>query len=486
MSAVMKTEHEHQGIGRFTSLGQIRRELFAPIDIGMVVLFRVAFGGSMLIEVIRYLLPLPGGLTKIQVNYIDPPVHFTYYGFSWVHPLPGIGMYILFCVLGVAALLMTIGLLYRLAAATFFLGFSYVFLLDQTLYLNHFYLICLLSGISVIVPANRAWSIDALLQPSIHSWTVPAWTLWLLRFQIGVAYFYGGIAKMNGDWLSGVPMYLMMSSRTDFPVIGQFFHEPWLIYVYAYGGLLFDLLIVPLLLWNRTRMAAYVAAVLFHTSNAKMFNIGIFPVVMVAVTIIFFPPETMRSKQRKDDPAVALRRPPRFAWWQKLLAGIVVLHVVAQLLIPLRHFLYPGDVNWTEEGHRFSWHMKLRSKSSQAAFLVVDGSGEPMDWQSPELALTPRQTRVMASRPDMVLQYAHLIRDRLEAEGHREVHVYVYDTSSLDGRAPQPLVDPKVDLAGQPRNLWPAHWIVPLYQPLPSLSEIQARLQSAPEADSFE
>ena len=33
---------------------------------------------------------------------------------------------------------------------------------------------------------------------------------------------------------------------------------------------------------------------------------------------------------------------------------------------------------------------------------------------------------------------------------------------SLNGRRPQPLVDPDVDLAAQPRDLSHASWIVPL------------------------
>lgn len=465
---------------------RFRKALFAPIDIGMLVVFRVAFGASMLIEVFRYFNPGPDGITRIQRTYIDPPLNFTFYGFSWVQPFPGNGMYILFGVLGVAALLITIGLLYRLAALIFFLGFTYVFLLEQAVYLNHFYLISLLSGICVLMPANRAWSVDAVLRPSIHSWTVPAWTLWLLRFQIGVAYFYGGIAKMNPDWITGVPMYLMMSTRTDFPVLGQFFHETWMIYLYAYGGMLFDLLIVPLLLWRRTRTAAFIAAVAFHTSNAKMFNIGIFPLVMVAVTIIFFPPEWLRSPKRTDEPPRANEPPAKWTWWQKLVAALVVVHVAGQILIPFRHLLYPGDVSWTEEGHRFSWHMKLRSKSSDVAFLVTDGAGEPLNWNSPDLALTDRQTSKMAGRPDMLLQYAHYIREHLEAQGHEEVHVYAYANSSLNGRAPQPIVDPNVDLATEPRNLRHANWIVPLYEPLPSLSEVQASRSNRADAESFD
>ena len=40
--------------------------------------------------------------------------------------------------------------------------------------------------------------------------------------------------------------------------------------------------------------------------------------------------------------------------------------------MPLRHFLYPGDPSWTEEGHNLAWHMRLRSKSGTIALFASD------------------------------------------------------------------------------------------------------------------
>ena len=33
--------------------------------------------------------------------------------------------------------------------------------------------------------------------------------------------------------------------------------------------------------------------------------------------------------------------------------------------MPLRHYAYPGNVSWTEEGHQFSWRMMLRDKYTE-------------------------------------------------------------------------------------------------------------------------
>lgn len=137
-------------------VARIARRLFAPVDIAPLVWFRIAFGIIMAWEMWRY---FEHGW--IYDYYIQPKFFFTYYGFSWVHPWPGNGMYVHFAVLGVLAACIALGLCYRAATVLFFLGFTYVFLLDQTDYLNHFYLVCLYSFLLTVVPANRAFSLDA-------------------------------------------------------------------------------------------------------------------------------------------------------------------------------------------------------------------------------------------------------------------------------------------------------------------------------------
>src|SRR5690606_25991478 len=138
-------------------------------------------------------------LPDIAYAYIDPPVHFGYFGLEWVKPWPGDGMYIHFGALGLAAMCVTIGLCYRLATLVVCLGLSYVFLLEQGNYVNHMYLIALISFLMVVVPAHHAGSVDSWLRPKLRSQTAPAWALWLLRIQVGIPYYYGGLAKLNPD-----------------------------------------------------------------------------------------------------------------------------------------------------------------------------------------------------------------------------------------------------------------------------------------------
>jgi len=200
--------------------------LFNPVDISFLVFFRILFGGVMLWEVYRYFT-----YDWITRYYVDPAVTFTYYGFSWVKPWPGPGMYIHFFVLGLAAAGVMVGFLYRIAAPVYFLAFTYSFLLDQTRYLNHFYLVCLISFLMCFLPAERAFSVDALLRRNIRSAVVPAWTLWLLRAQVGIPYFYGGIAKLNSDWMyGGEPMRSWLHPLTRVPGAGPIFTADWVVY----------------------------------------------------------------------------------------------------------------------------------------------------------------------------------------------------------------------------------------------------------------
>ncbi|MEZ0275974.1 MAG: HTTM domain-containing protein, partial [Roseimicrobium sp.] len=432
----------------------LRERLFAPVDIAFLVFFRVGFSGIMLWEVYRFFT-----LGRIKAYYILPEYHFKYFGFEWIEPWPGDGMYWHFYAMGALAACMLIGFCYRLAAFLFFCAFTFVFLQEQANYLNHFYLVILISFLMVFLPAHRGWSVDALLRPRLRSQVVPAWCLWLLRVQIGIVYFYGGLAKLGPDWLRGEPMRMWLGDRAeDFPRLGHYFHEEWVVYGFAYGGLLFDLLVIPLLLWKPTRWLGYLWAVSFHLINASLFNIGIFPWFMLCATLLYLPPDfpkriwrflggRARLPLQTGSPAGLQGGGGSWTVGQRVLTSFLGLYLLVQCLVPLRHLLYPGDVNWTEEGHRFSWRMKLRGKDGEAIFKVVQPSTGRFWEFHPEDYMTKKQVDEMAGRPDMILQFAHRLAEAMKGRGYGEVEVHVNAMVSLNGRKSELLIDPKVDLA---------------------------------------
>jgi len=376
--------------------------------------------------------------------YQGEQFHFHYYMLDWVRPWPGVGMHIHFAVLGILAVALAFGWRARLCSGLLAVGWAYVFVLDQANYLNHLYLVLLLLLLYAAIP--------------LRDGRVPGWGLGLLRLQVGLVYVFGGLAKLNEDWLAGEPMTQWMALRGELPLLGAWLTTSAAGPVLSWAGLGFDLLVVPGLIWRRTRVAVFIAAVLFHGANAALFHIGIFPWLMLGATTLFFAPDWPRRVLGRDGLVPEAAQAP----WGRGLSVAVCLWIGLQIMVPLRHLAYPGEVAWTEEGHRFSWRMKLRSKRGRVFFHVLDrrtGAREKVD---PCKTLSRRHCRKMSTRPDMILQYAHHLRDAGSAGGLHLLAVHVDAIAQLNARAPQRLVDPKVDLALVERNLWPATWILPL------------------------
>jgi hypothetical protein len=130
-----------------------------------------------------------------------------------------------------------------------------VHLIDKTNYLNHYYLVSVLAALMVLLPLGVAGSVErgsTRARP-----TVPAWTVWALRAQLGLVYFYGGIAKLNADWLFARSRSASGSRRAATAAARTVLERQWVAYAFSWAGAAFDLAIVPFLLWRRTRLVAY-------------------------------------------------------------------------------------------------------------------------------------------------------------------------------------------------------------------------------------
>jgi hypothetical protein len=446
--------------------------------------------------------------------YVEPRMHFTYPGFGWVSPWPGDGMYWHHAALAGLSVLVMVGLFYRVAILLLALGLAHVFLIEQARYLNHYYLNILVGVLLACMPAHRAWSVDARLRPRIRAGTVAVGTRWLLQVQIGLVYVYAGVAKLDGDWLRGLVLVRELRMKSELPIIGPLFATDWIAPVMSWGGLLLDLLVVPLLLWRRTRWVAFGAAATFHLANATLFRIDIFPWFMLGATFLLFFSDLLPDLGRDERKAVP--RPTNESsasargnewwslptgrrrlneWWslptgrRRLWVGLAVLYAVVQMVVPLRHHLYPGQANWTDHGHDFAWRMMLRAKTGHvrevtARYRTPDGRviteaiGIPRD---PGFWANHWQFRKMAQTPDMILQFCRWHAGELRRAGNTEVEIRADVVASLNGRPPQPLIDPGANLAACSRSPFRSHkWIVPLATPAPALSELLERLDAAP------
>ncbi len=451
---------------------------FSPVDIASLAFFRVVFG-------ILGFADLMGtwAYYHLYQGYFSPEkFQFKYMGFEWVRPLPEPFMSIVFIGLMVVALFIAVGRWYRVCTVVFAFGFSYVFLLEKALYLNHGYLFTWLSFVMIFLPAHRNFSWDVLRNPGLRSNKIQAWSLWILPFLMGIVYFFGAVAKMNADWLLDAnPLQSWLRVNGDMPLLGWLWTHQETAYVMAWGGILLDLTAPFFLLLRKTRAWVLGFILLFHLTNTLIFQIGIFPWLSIALSLLFFPPDWPRqvwafAKQKIKWPqrvedwwAGKLGKyetnggevPPNCPRWAvKLVLSIIICFHV---MIPLRHWLFPGDVAWTEEGHRYSWRMMLRSKRGYGHFVIKNmRTGESININVDDY-LTDRQRDKVFTHPDMVLQFAHYLRDLWHRRGVPKVAVYANIRASLNGRRTQPFIDADVDLA---KVEWEAFktssWIIPL------------------------
>ncbi|MCB2410973.1 HTTM domain-containing protein [Hymenobacter lucidus] len=442
----------------------LRRYLQAYISAAPLATFRVAFGVLVLASVARF-----WAKGWIEELYLRPTFFFSYYGFEWVKPL-GNYTYGLFIVCGLCALLVALGWWYRTAALGLFVSFTYIELMDKSTYLNHYYFVSLAAFLLVLLPAGRFFSVDAHRNPARWRSQVPRWTVDALRLLVGIVYCYAGLAKLNSDWLlHAMPLRIWLPAKNDLWLVGPLFNHPWVAYAFSWFGAFYDLTVPFFLLYRPTRIWAYATVVVFHVLTAVLFPIGMFPYVMIVAALVFFPAETHERVQARVQ-----------RWWSKrpatprtsqplvyaprtrqLLLLTLGVFFVVQLLLPFRYLLYPRELFWTEEGYRFSWRVMLMEKMGQVQFKVVDSATGRARLVNNYEHLSVLQEKMMSTQPDMLVQFAHYLRDYYARRGVRNPKVYADAYVSLNGRLGKSFIDPTVDLAQVTDDLRAKPWILP-------------------------
>lgn len=432
-----------------------------PVAIAPLVTFRLLFGGLMMAGALRFM-----GSGWIERLYVEPQFFFKFYGFEWVEPLGATGMYLVYGLIALSAAMIMLGLLYRLAVVLFFLSFTYTELIDVTNYLNHYYLVVLLSVLLFFIPANRRFSLDVRWQFAKRRDFVPAWTINALILQVSIVYFLAGFAKLNPDWLfRAMPLAVWLPTKVDLPLIGWLFQYAWVPFAFSWFGAFYDLTIPFWLLNRRTRPFAYVAVIVFHVLTKLLFNIGLFPFIMIFNTLIFFPAELHErwlGLLGYEKSAAPTTPGPVFGLSKFPLYPALAIYFTIQLLVPFRYLFYPGNVLWTEQGYRFSWRVMLVEKAGQATFHVID----PITGRRGEVTnsafLTKYQEKQMAIQPDLILQYAHYLEEVYQEQYNiQDPQVTVDSYVALNGRASQRFIDPQVDLTEIRAGFQHKNWVLP-------------------------
>lgn len=157
------------------------------------------------IAVVRILIGVAAIITSVETWFIarrvlaPSVIELPYVAWYPRLPLAALPSYItLWCI---AAVLVTLGVLTRLASIMLLALLCYILLLDQRLYSNHLYLLSVVVLLLALADSGASWSIDARWSGTRSS--IAAWPVLLLKLQVSIVYGFAALAKINPVYLSG-------------------------------------------------------------------------------------------------------------------------------------------------------------------------------------------------------------------------------------------------------------------------------------------
>lgn len=283
--------------------------------------------------------------------------------------------------------------------------------------------------------------------------------LWALRVQVGMVYFFGGMAKLRYDWLlTAQPLRIWLSANEHLSIIGHLLTEKWVAFTLSWLAMMFDLSAPFLLSFRKTRLPIYIVIVIFHLLTHYLFYIGMFPWMMIFTALIFFPSDlhtkVLRVFFRKSESTIQVSN-NQTHYFGKL----IMIFILIQCLIPFRSYFYGGNVLWHEQGFRFSWNIMLMEKNASLEYHIkIKNTGEEFSVK-PNDFLTKIQARQMSFQPDMILQFAHYLHQYYLENGIGDTEIKAECYASLNGRGSQLLINPKIDLVKEREGFHPKTWV---------------------------
>jgi len=436
----------------------LNKWLFRNIDNSALIVFRIIFGLLCFLESVGAIFT-----GWVKTAFVEPKFTFNFIGLDFLQPLPGNGMYFYYALMGILALFVMFGYKYRFSIIAFTLMWSATYLMQKASYNNHYYLLILISGIMALLPANKYASIDVKLNPTLKTFTMPNWCRWVFIFQLFIVYTYAAVAKLYPDWLNLSVIELILKGKINYPLVGSLLQQKWVHFILAYGGILFDGLVIPLFLFKPTRKYIFFVSIFFHLFNSIIFQVGVFPYLSLAFSLFFFEPETIqkiffkkRPMYRNDEVFIPKYKQP--------ILILFSVYFLFQIGMPLRHHFIKDDVLWTEEGHRMSWRMMLRSKRAKVKYYVENKeTGKRVSIHLNDY-LSRKQKAIASTKPDVIWQFAQYLKNEFKLKG-QDVAVYIYCKISVNGKPYKKFISSKVDIASVDWNVFKHNdWILPSKQ----------------------
>ncbi len=450
--------------------------LTKPVTASFLGIFRILFGLVFSWQIWKFIYE-----SDVALYFSEIKLNFPYSIVWFLSPLPLPEFRLLMYGLFICSFFLAIGLFYRLSAIILFLGWTYIFLLDQIYFNNHFYLMSLLVFILIFINGNARYSVDNWLFPKSRSAYVPQWQLLLLKFQVSIIFFFSGLGKLNADWLSGYPLKIWFKEIT-FPnvLIDQFFASDITALFFSYGGLLLDLSVAFFLMNRKTKYFAFIVLILFNLSNHYIFShsasggqIGVFPFLMLSCILLFIDNKDISYFINKFRLPFKLpqARPIKASF--NLPTPVALLlgsYVIIQLLLPLRHFMLPGNPDWTGHGAKFAWRMKQADKKLVKANFIVPNTGSNYIQEYLNHMHEKQAFKIMTS-PEMLLKFSKYVQAKEALKGNNIDNIRCELLVQFNGRPAKYLVDPNFNLLEGTYNPFkPVAWLLPLDAPTPIIN----------------
>ena len=185
-----------------------------------------------------------------------------------------------------------------------------------------------------------------------------------------------------------------------------------------------------------------------------MLQIGIFPFFALAFILFFYEPEIIEKRffKNKKTLETSSQKPSKF-----ILTGLV-LYFFIQIALPLRHHFIKGDVLWTEEGHRLSWRMMLRSKTGYINIKIRNNNTGQTDIYNLSKNLTNKQRGNLPTSPDFIWQLCQHIKEDYK---NQDISIFVEGKKSVNGHRYKTFIDPNFDMAKAKWNFFSHNeWIL--------------------------
>ncbi|WP_413511164.1 HTTM domain-containing protein [Myroides odoratus] len=430
------------------------KKALQPVDNAPLLVFRIFFGFLFACESF-------GALATgwVRENMVDVKLTFSHIYMDFLQVLVGPQMYVYFFVMGLVSVAVMLGYRYKWSMPLLTLLWAGAYFLQKTSYNNHYYMLLIICVYMCFLPAASYKSLDVKANRVKEELSMPLYFNWIFIFQVSVLYIYGTVAKFYPDWLDGTFTELMYNSANIPDAFKNVFTQKEFYLVIAYLGIIFDGLIVPALLWKRTRTLGLIASLIFHLFNSATLHIGIFPYFALTFAVFFYPSSQIQRIFFKKKPVLEEKTNFTTPQLSKPVLAFLAIFMFFQFALPLRHHFIEGDVLWTDEAHRLSWRMMLRSRAGYTTFIVENKNTKERYFYPSEHILSSKQNSRL-NTSDMIWQMAQYIKEDYANQGI-DVAVYADSWVSINGRSYSRYIDEKTDLASTPWNYFShSEWIL--------------------------